>query len=125
MAVLLVGSGGFIGSVLRYWLSGIAQALSPRAAFPLGTLVVNVTGCLVIGALAALAETRGMGAGARAFLLVGVLGGYTTFSTFANDTVTAVRVGHALAAGVNVIASVVGCLAAVWAGRALAGAFLT
>ena len=123
--VLLVGSGGFLGSVLRYWLSGLAQGFSPRGEFPFGTLVVNVIGSLVIGTLAALAETRGLGDGARLFLVVGVLGGFTTFSAFANETVQVFRAGYALAAGVNVVASVVGCLAAVWAGRALVGAFLS
>jgi CrcB protein len=120
--ILLVGSGGFIGSVLRYWLSGIAQGLGPRAAFPVGTLVVNVTGCLVIGVVAGLAEARGLGEGVRTFLVVGLLGGYTTFSAFANETVAIARAGEPLWAGINVVASVAACLAAVWAGRALAGA---
>ena len=123
MRVLLVGLGGFVGSVLRYWLSGLAQDAAPRSTFPFGTLVVNVLGCIAIGVLAELAEARGfLTPERRALLMVGLLGGFTTFSAFANETVSALRDGaHAIAA-MNVALSVGGCLAAVWAGRSLAHA---
>ena len=85
MRVLLVGIGGFIGSVLRYWLSGGIQSAAPRSSFPYGTPAVNLLGCLAIGILAELAESRGfLRPDTRAFLFVGVLGGFTTLSAFAN-----------------------------------------
>ena len=121
MRFLLVGAGGFIGSVSRYWLSGVVQALVPTSSFPLGTLAVNLTGCLAIGFLAELTEARGfLTPDARALLLVGVLGGYTTFSAFANETVAAFRDGANVLATVNVLVTVAGCLAGVWCGRAIA-----
>ena len=118
---LLVGVGGFVGAVLRYWLSGLAQAAAPRTPFPLGTLVVNVLGCLTIGVVAQLAESRGfLTSDTRALVIVGVLGGFTTFSAFANETLNAVRDGATAVAAANVILSVTLCIGAVWAGRALA-----
>jgi CrcB protein len=125
MRFLLIGLGGFVGSVLRYWVTIAAQGVPPRTAFPLGTLVVNVVGCFAIGALAAAAEARGtLSPEVRAFVGVGVLGGFTTFSAFANETVAAARSGAAVMAAVNVVASVGLGLAAVWAGRACVGLFL-
>jgi len=119
--ILLIGLGGFIGSILRYWLSGVAQYAAPRAAFPIGTLIVNVSGCLALGLLVELAEARGfLAPDTRALVVVGLLGGFTTFSAFANETVNAYRDGaHALAA-VNVVLNVGASLLAVWAGRSVA-----
>ena len=93
MTTLLVGIGGALGSILRYWAGGLVQAAGGAAGgFPVGTLLVNVVGCLAIGGLAQLAEERQYpGAEARAFLMVGLLGGFTTFSAFANETMTAWR----------------------------------
>ena len=121
MRVVLVGFGGFVGAVLRYWVSGLAQGMTRGSAFPLGTLVVNVLGCLAIGVLAELAETHGfLTPDRRAFLVVGLLGGFTTFSAFANESVDALRAGaHAIAVA-NVILSVGICLIAVVAGRSFA-----
>ena len=96
MTTLLVGVGGALGSMLRYWAGGLAQQSTGGAAggFPVGTLLVNVVGCLAIGGLAQLAEERQtLATEARAFLMVGLLGGFTTFSAFANETVTAWRSG--------------------------------
>ncbi len=119
--VLLIGLGGFVGSILRYWMSGMAHAIAPRTAFPVGTLVVNVAGCLVLGMLSQLAEARGfLTPDARALIVVGLLGGFTTFSTFANETVEAFRDGAYAVAGVNVVASVTACLLAVLVGRSVA-----
>jgi CrcB protein len=119
--VLLVGIGGFVGSVLRYWLSGVAQAAAPGSSFPVGTLVVNVVGCVAIGVLSELAEARGfLTPERRALLVVGLLGGFTTFSAFANESVNALRDGARTIALANVLLSVGACLAAVWAGRSLA-----
>jgi CrcB protein len=116
--VLLVGAGGFIGSVLRYAIGGLVQAAAPTSTFPYGTLVVNVTGCFAIGCISQLVEAHGaLGPGARATLVVGILGGYTTFSAFGNETVNLLRDGQPLAAGVNVGAHLALAVCAVWLGR--------
>jgi CrcB protein len=118
---LFVGAGGFIGSVLRYWVSGLVQQSANNPAFPFGTLTVNLVGCLVIGFLAQLAETRGIFTPeARAFVFVGILGGFTTFSTFGNETMNFLRDGEGLAAFLNVSAHLAAGLAAIWLGRSLA-----
>jgi CrcB protein len=123
MRVLLVGAGGFAGSVLRYWLSGVVQSGAGSTSFPVGTLVVNVLGCCAIGVLSELSETRGLlSPDSRALLIVGLLGGFTTFSAFANETVSAVRDGDVALASLNVLASVALCLGGVWLGRGLANA---
>lgn len=119
--LLLVGAGGFLGSIGRFLAGGAVQRLTPAAAFPYGTLFVNVTGCLAIGFLASLAATRGILSGdARAFLLIGVLGGFTTFSTFAYETHALAVDAQFLRAATNAVASLGGCLAAVWLGDVLA-----
>nr|HPQ66639.1 CrcB family protein [bacterium] len=85
--LLIVGLGGFVGSVLRYSVSGWVQRLAPEGSFPLGTLAVNVTGCLVLGFLGGLAENLEVFApGTRVFVFLGVLGGFTTFSSFGYET---------------------------------------
>jgi CrcB protein len=117
--VLLVGIGGFVGSILRYVLSGISQSLFPGAVFPVGTMIINLTGCFVIGLLSQLAESRGAFSDlTRALVFTGVLGGYTTFSTFGNESVNLFRSGELLPGAVNVAAQVLGGLCLVWAGRA-------
>ncbi len=104
--VLVVGLGGFIGAVLRYWLSGVAQRWAGDS-FPLGTLLVNVLGCLVLGALMCLVEYRQwFGPNVRVFLTIGILGGLTTFSTFGYETFALLRDGQLLAALGNVGANV-------------------
>ena len=95
MAVLWVALGGALGSVARFAISGAAVRWL-GAGFPYGTLFVNVTGSFTIGLLAALAAADGrpaLGADARAFLLVGVLGGFTTFSSFSLETLNLARSG--------------------------------
>jgi CrcB protein len=119
--LLLIGAGGFIGSVVRYLLSGYVQQVSRSIGFPWGTLAVNLLGCLVIGFLAYLADTRGwLPDEARAFLFVGLLGGFTTFSTFGNESLNLLREGDNLLALANIGAHLVLGLGAVWAGRTLA-----
>jgi len=116
--LLMVGAGGFVGSVLRYLVSGAAQALFKNATFPLGTLVVNVTGCFAIGLIAQLAESRGFLSGtSRTFLVMGVLGGYTTFSAYANESFNLLRAGESPLAIVNVAGQVLLGLVCVWLGR--------
>ena len=115
---VLIGIGGFLGSAFRYYLSGVVQAVSRSPSFPYGTLAVNVLGCFFIGALSEVAEARGLlSPEARLFLLVGLLGGFTTFSTFANESLNLVRLGQILPGLVNILASVSLGLIAVWAGR--------
>jgi CrcB protein len=119
--LLLVGAGGFIGSVLRYLASGYVQQWTQTASFPYGTLAVNVLGCLVIGFLSQLAETRGVFTPeTRALVFVGVLGGFTTFSTFSNESLNLLRGNEVFPALANIAAHLLLGLGAVWLGRALA-----
>src|SRR2546425_4749180 len=104
----LVGVGGFIGSVLRYGLSGLVHEWTGRDDFPVGTLAVNVLGCLVIGLLAELAEARGaFTPETRAFVIIGILGGFTTFSSFGHETMNLWRDGEGFLASINVAAQLV------------------
>ena len=120
MVVLLVGSGGFLGSVLRYLVGQWVLGLSGNSSFPYGTLVVNVLGCLAIGILNGVAETRGVfNAEIRGFLFIGLLGGFTTFSSFSYETLTLARDGQVLPAFLNVVLQMALCLGAVWAGYRL------
>jgi CrcB protein len=117
--ILFIGLGGFVGAILRYGVGGLVQRATPVAAFPFGTLVVNICGCFAIGALAQLIEARGtLHPNARVFLTIGLIGGFTTFSAFANETLDGFRHGLAGIAIANVVLSVALGLAAVWAGRA-------
>jgi len=119
--VIFVGAGGFIGSVLRYWVSGAIQQSANNPSFPLGTLAVNLIGCLVIGFLSQLAETRGIFTPeARAFIFIGILGGFTTFSTFGNESMNFLRDGENLPAFLNIGAHIFAGLAAIWLGRTIA-----
>ena len=119
--VLLVGVGGFIGSILRYVLSGLVQQWTRSADFPYGTLAVNLTGCLIIGLLSQLAETRGIfTAEARVFVFIGLSGGFTTFSSFGNETMNLWRDGESFFALANLAAHLTFGLGAVWLGRVLA-----
>ncbi|MCJ7716877.1 MAG: fluoride efflux transporter CrcB [Anaerolineales bacterium] len=118
--VLLVGLGGFLGALLRYSVSGVVQQWSKSINFPYGTLVVNLLGCLLIGGLSQVAEMRGyVSAEARSFVFVGLLGAFTTFSTFGNDTVSLYREGQDLLSLLNIGLHVVLGLSAVWLGRTL------
>ena len=119
--ILLVGIGGFIGSVARYLVSGWMQAASKSIDFPFGTLTVNLIGCFVIGFLAQLTEARGVFASeSRAFVFIGILGGFTTFSSFGNDTLNLARAGETFNALSNIGANVIFGLAMVWLGRIVA-----
>jgi CrcB protein len=119
--ILAIGVGGFIGSILRYAVSGFVQTWMKSVEFPYGTLVVNVLGCLVIGLLSQLIESRGiLMAEVRAFVIIGVLGGFTTFSTFSNETINLWRDSQTIWALANVGAHVILGLGAVWLGRVLA-----
>ena len=118
---LYVGIGGFIGSVLRYWVSGAVQQLANNPSFPFGTLTVNLAGCLVIGFLSQLADLRGViTPEARLFVFVGILGGFTTFSTFGNETMNFLRDAENLTALLNIGLHIFAGLGAVWLGRSIA-----
>ena len=119
--VLLVGVGGFLGTVLRYGVGTIVGRLKAGWTFPLETLIVNVVGCLAIGVLAGLSESRGVFSGTtRAFLFIGVLGGFTTFSSFGYETFQLLRDSQWPAATLSTGLQVVLGIGAVWAGHALA-----
>jgi CrcB protein len=119
--ILIVGVGGFIGSVLRYLVSGWVQQFSKSLDFPYGTLTVNLIGCFVIGFLGELAEARGILASeTRLLVFIGLLGGFTTFSSFGNDTLNLARSGQMLNALANVAVNVMFGLLLVWLGRTLA-----
>ena len=119
--LFLAGIGGFIGSSLRYAVTGYVQTWSRSIDFPYGTLAVNLIGCFLIGFLSQLAETRGvLTAESRTFVFIGILGGFTTFSAFGNETMNLWRDGENLLAMVNVVAHLLLGLGAVWASRALA-----
>ena len=86
--ILIVGVGGFLGAVFRYLLSGLAQRWTDSVDFPYGTLAVNLIGCILIGMLSRLDEMRSiLSTETRLLLFIGVLGAFTTFSTFANETI--------------------------------------
>lgn len=91
LELLSVGAGGFLGSICRYLVAGAVQSLA-GATFPYGTLLINTSGCLAIGYLGGTLETQGVpGPTARLFLMVGFLGGYTTWSTFALESLALVH----------------------------------
>ncbi len=116
---LAIGAGSALGGVARYWLTG-ALAARIGQTFPLGTLVVNVLGCAFIGFFAALTAPDGRllaGPSLRQFVMIGVCGGFTTFSTFGLETLNLAREGEWLKAGANALLSLVLCLIAVWAGH--------
>lgn len=116
--IFFVGIGGAVGSILRYLVSGWVQDASRSPSFPFGTLAVNVIGCFVIGVLSYLADARGLlTPELRALFVVGVLGGFTTFSSFGNETMALVRDGQWLYTMVNIGASLIFGLGAVWLGR--------
>ena len=116
MTLLLVAAGGAFGSVARYALSTFVLRAT-GSLFPFGTFVVNVIGCFVFGVIAGAAEHRvALAPDLRAFLLIGVIGGFTTFSSYAFESVTLIRDGQFGAAALNVVGQVVTGLLALWIG---------
>ncbi len=90
--LLIIGVGGFIGAIMRYLISGLAQKWSQSVDFPYGTLAVNLIGCLLIGALTRLDELRGvMTPEMRFFIFIGLLGAFTTYSTFSNEAINLIN----------------------------------
>jgi CrcB protein len=114
--------GSAIGGAARFWLSGVTARLIGET-FPWGTLLVNVSGCFIIGFVATLTGPDGrvlMSSTARLGIMAGFCGGYTTFSSFSIQTLNLLNDGQWLYAGMNIAASVVLCLLAVWLGHVLA-----
>jgi CrcB protein len=118
MRLALIAIGGAIGSLSRYALDGLVYRFAP-ATFPYGTFAVNLTGCLVFGLIIGQAEQRfAVGSPARSFCLIGVLGAFTTFSTYTFETFGLLRDGQFTRAMVNAFGQLVGGLIALWAGYA-------
>jgi CrcB protein len=110
--LLAIAAGGAVGALLRYWTS-VAVHSRLGMAFPYGTLAVNILGSLLMGFLYIwLVERMAAGPALRAFLLIGVLGAFTTFSTFSMETVNLMEAGHVGRALANVLVSVIVCVTA-------------
>jgi CrcB protein len=121
MTYVWIALGSALGGMARHWCSGFAMRHLGES-FPWGTLLVNVLGSLVIGLVAALAASEGrflLPSDARLFVMVGVLGGFTTFSAFSLQTLALLQAAQWLYAGANIVGSVLLCLLFVWAGYAL------
>jgi fluoride exporter len=124
---LWIALGGAIGTTGRFFFSGVVARLIGET-FPWGTLVVNVSGCFIIGFFATLTGPDGrwfVGSTPRQFVMTGMCGGYTTFSSFSLQTLNLANDGEWLRAGANAGLSLVLCLIAVWAGSVLANALNT
>ncbi|MCK4765317.1 MAG: fluoride efflux transporter CrcB [Candidatus Aminicenantes bacterium] len=116
--IILVGIGGFIGAALRYLLSGYVQDLLRNTDFPHGTFVVNITGCFLIGVLSYLVESQAaIPAEMRLLIMVGILGSFTTFSTFSNETMIMLQNQRIYAALINISIHIIVGLSSVLLGR--------
>jgi len=121
---ILIGMGGFLGAIMRYALSDFVQSWSKTPQFPLGTLVVNLVGCLLIGVLAQLAEARNIFTPETSSLIfLGFLGAFTTFSTFSAESLNLMRNGQNLLSYLNIGGHILLGLGAVWLGRTLTTLF--
>ncbi len=117
----IIGAGGFVGAVMRYLVSGWVQYRSGSIIFPFGTMSVNMIGCLVIGFLTFLVESRSFfSPELRSFVLIGLLGAFTTFSTFGNETLGLIRDNRIDLAVINAGIQVFVGVGMVWLGRILA-----
>jgi len=124
LKILLVGLGGSIGAIARFLLGGYVYELSGKHWFPFGTLAVNLLGCLVIGLVMGLIQTKDVFSPEwRVFILVGVLGSFTTFSTFGYESIELFRESRAALGLVNIGAHVILGLIGVWLGLELAKVF--
>jgi fluoride exporter len=125
LTYLWVALGGALGTTARYWLATVV-ARAFGETFPWGTLIINVTGSFVIGFFAALTGPDGRvfaSSTVRQFVMIGICGGYTTFSSFSLQTLNLVNDGEWFRAGANIVLSVLLCLIAVWGGVILANVF--
>ena len=119
--VLMVGLGGFLGAILRYAMGGALGRLKGGWMFPLETLLINLLGCVAIGILAGLSESRGLFSDAtRVFLFLGLLGGFTTFSAYGYESFQLMRDGRWADAAISTGLQVALGIGGVWAGHAVA-----
>lgn len=126
MAYLWVAIGGALGSIARFGMNNLISATPAGETFPLGTLCINILGSFVIGIFAALTQPEVAGPRRDTviqFVMIGICGGFTTFSSFSLQTLTLVQKGQWLYAGANVLLSVILCLVAVWLGWLVGAAF--
>jgi fluoride exporter len=115
--ILMVGMGGFAGSICRYIISDLSHRLFSDPFFPYGTIIVNVAGCFFIGLLGGLSETRQVFTPEiRALILIGFLGGFTTFSTFGYEIFTVARDGQFASALINLLLHLILGFGSVWLG---------
>ena len=121
LPILLVGAGGCLGSIFRYVLSGWVHRILDNPWFPYGTLAVNITGSMAIGFLVGLADSRSFFTSeVRLFIFIGLLGGFTTFSSLTLETLSLARNTQFVAALANITAQMILGLLAVWLGNLLA-----
>lgn len=119
--IFIIGAGGFVGAVLRYLAILSMQVFKTKTSIPIGTLLVNVLGCLLIGFLAVLAENnKFISSETRNFLIVGILGAFTTFSTFGYESINLLKSGLNFHFMLNIFLQIILGLAAVWGGMNLA-----
>ena len=125
LAYFLIAIGSALGGMGRYFVSGVVTTLT-GGTFPYGTMLVNISGCLVIGFFATLTGPDGrwlLGTPARQFVMIGLCGGYTTFSSFSLETLYLARAGEWMSATANAAGSVILCILSVWIGYIAATAF--
>ena len=125
LAYLWVALGGALGSVARFWVNDLVLQKT-GSSFPWGILIINVTGSFLIGIFAAFTDPDGRilaSPKVRQFLMIGICGGYTTFSSFSLETLKRIQDGDWFYAGANIVLSVVLCLIAVWLGYLLGSTF--
>jgi CrcB protein len=123
---LVIGLGGALGSMLRFGIGTFIDTSVSKTGqiFPWGTIIVNITGCFIIGFVYAISAADGrvlLSPLTRSFITIGILGGYTTFSSFSLQTLTLAQSGQWGGAAANVLLSVVLCLVGVWLGALVAG----
>ena len=123
LRVAIIGLGGFLGAIFRYALTGLAHRIW-ATTFPIGTLIVNIVGCFFLGAVMYLVQSHGaMSPNTRLFITIGLLGAFTTFSTFGYETIALVNDREFIYAVWNIISNLMLGLLAVWLGRLVMRAF--